>query len=367
MLSFMIISAVGSLIFLSALAVGVNDAMIRNTTGLFSGQITGFDLPGQTVRPSDLAAVGVKGVLMRVLIHGTLSHGGLEVPTNLYGIDPVMENELTAFKTKIIQGRYPRSGQPEILISGSVAELFQVRPGQSLSFTPNSGGGTLKLTVTGIYQTRLDLIDRGMVFCPLNEMPKGKDQWTAAVFLEQGIDPGKIIARYHEKWHERYRFASWQELMPDLKQLVDLEYISMGIVIVLVFIVVSMGIAGAFVIFIIKNIREYGIMKAMGVTSRELSFLIVMKVAIMSAIACTIGILAGALAVWGTVKAGGIDISAMTSHNRYFTVSGIIYPRLTCFSLWVPPATAFVFIAAAGVWPAVLTARQRAVDVIRMI
>jgi len=40
--------------------------------------------------------------------------------------------------------------------------------------------------------------------------------------------------------------------MPDLKQLIDLNYISMSIVILLVFGVVSLGIACAFVIVILK-------------------------------------------------------------------------------------------------------------------
>ena len=44
-LSVMVVTAVATLIFLSALAVGVKDAMLRNTVGLFSGHVTGYDLP----------------------------------------------------------------------------------------------------------------------------------------------------------------------------------------------------------------------------------------------------------------------------------------------------------------------------------
>jgi ABC-type lipoprotein release transport system permease subunit len=141
----------------------------------------------------------------------------------------------------------------------------------------------------------------------------------------------------------------------------------MGIVIVLVFGVVSIGIACSFVIFIIKNIREYGIMKAMGVTTRELSALIVMKVALMNFFACGVGLLIGVVSVWGIAESGGIDITAFTSHNRYFTVSGIIYPRLTAFSLLAPPVTAFLFSLVAAIWPAMLVARRKTADIIRMI
>jgi ABC-type lipoprotein release transport system permease subunit len=155
--------------------------------------------------------------------------------------------------------------------------------------------------------------------------------------------------------------------MPDLRQLIDLQYISMGIVIILVFGVVAIGIACSFVIFIIKNMREYGIMKAMGVTTREMSVLIVIKVALMNVIACGVGLLIGIIAVWGITQSGGIDITAFTSHNRYFTVSGIIYPRLTEFSLLAPPVISFLFSLMAAVWPVALLARRKTADIMRMI
>ena len=44
-LSSMVIAAVATLILLSALAMGVNDAMILNSVGLYSGHISGLALP----------------------------------------------------------------------------------------------------------------------------------------------------------------------------------------------------------------------------------------------------------------------------------------------------------------------------------
>ena len=71
-LSLMVITAVAALVFLSALAVGVNDAMLRNTVGLFSGHIDGYGLDA-SVRPADLAVPGVKGVLKRIWVPGVIS------------------------------------------------------------------------------------------------------------------------------------------------------------------------------------------------------------------------------------------------------------------------------------------------------
>ena len=154
--------------------------------------------------------------------------------------------------------------------------------------------------------------------------------------------------------------------MPDLVQLIDLNYLSMSIVMVLVFGVVSVGIACAFVIFILKNIREYGIMKAMGVTSREMTLLILSEVVLMNLVACGVGILAGVLAV-SLVGQSGIDLSGFTSHNRYFAVSGLIFPRLTFYSLIAPPALAIFFSMLSAVWPTVLVTRKKAADILRIV
>ncbi len=120
-------------------------------------------------------------------------------------------------------------------------------------------------------------------------------------------------------------------------------------------------------IFIIKNMREYGIMKAMGVTTKEMSVLIVIKVALMNVIACGIGLLIGSMVVWIISDAGGIDITAFTSHNQYFTVSGIIYPRLTAFSLLAPPLTSLLFSLLPALWPVALLARRKTADIMRMV
>jgi ABC-type lipoprotein release transport system permease subunit len=365
-LAIMVITAVAALVFLSALAVGVNDAMLRNTVGLFPGHITGYEL-SPSLQPDDLMAPGVKGVLKRVWVPGIASAGDLYQPLRLCAVDPGRETALTALQKKIVSGRYPQNGRTEVLIGAPLASQLGVREGDTLRFSSPSLGRPLGLTVTGIYESRIERLDNRVVFCPLSGLPPQTRPWSAAVFLRQGGDPQKVIDFYHNKWPGQYRFESWETLFPDLRQLIDLQYLSMGIVNVLVFAVVAIGIGCSFVIFIIKNIREYGIMKAMGVTNWGMTTLIMMKVVLMNLFAACTGLLIGVALVWGAAAWGGIDLTAWTSHNRYFSVSGIIYPRLTVFSLLAPPLTAFSFSLLAALWPAGLVARKKAADIIRMI
>ena len=365
-LSLMLVAAVAALIFLSALAVGITDAMIRNSVSLYSGHITGFALPF-SLKPDSLYVNGVADVLKRIPSHGLMRFRDQVETVTLIGIDPAAELKRTAIRQKITAGRFPRNDEQSILLSQPLSESLKIRAGDTLTFKPGPGAAGNRLMVSGIYRTGIDQLDRSIAFCPSGILSATGPNWTAAVFLDDGVDPAAVIAALRRQLSGDYKFKSWEELMPDLRQLIDLEYLSMGVVTVLVFGVVSLGIACAFVIFILKNLREYGIMKAMGVTNREMTLLIFLEVVVMNLVASGIGIVAGVLAVIITNAAGGLDLTAFTSHNRYFAVSGVIFPRLTFFSLYSPPMVSFLFSLFAAIWPAVLIARKKAANILRIV
>jgi ABC-type lipoprotein release transport system permease subunit len=218
-------------------------------------------------------------------------------------------------------------------------------------------------TVSGIYRTGVDQLDRGIAFCPLNTIPIKPDTVSAGIFLKEGVDPKSIIAAYRNLFPKTAQFKSWADMMPDLKQLIDLNYVSMSIVIVSS-LQSSPGISRLCHLHPEKHRNR--IMKAMGVTSWETGFLIFSEVILMNLFASVIGVLAGILAAL-LVNHTGIDLTAWTSHNRYFAVSGIIFPRLTSYSLCLPPVVALLFSLAAAVWPAWLIARKKAAEVMRIV
>jgi ABC-type lipoprotein release transport system permease subunit len=362
-LSLMVVTAVATLIFLSALAVGVNDAMIRNSAGLYAGHITGFDLPA-TLQPESLVVDGVAGIVKRVPVAGVLAGPKHFETVVMLGIDPAAEQKNTAFWKKTVQGSFLSGDSQGVFISQTLADALAVHTGDTVRFSPGDMKHFKSFKVNGVYKTGIEQLDRGIAFCSLAAHPAPHGPWLASVFLKDGVDPDGVLASYHSSLPESGSFKSWSQLMPDLRQLIDLNYVSMSIVTVLVFGVVSLGIACAFVIFIMNHLREYGIMKAMGVTAGEMMRLIIMEILLMNLAASLAGILAGTVAVM-LVGATGIDLTAFTSHNRYFAVSGMIYPRLTAFSLWSPPALALVFSLGSAIWPALLVARKKAADILK--
>lgn len=364
-LAAMVFSAVSVLIFLSALVAGITDAMIKNSVSLFSGHISGFGLPVSF--PKDkLLTKEVSSVLKRSSASGILENGDRFEMVVLVAVNPGEEKKSTALWKKIVQGRYIENGKNEIVLSLPVAEDLGISPGQNISFRKELDSEPVQLTVSGLYETGIDRLDRRYAFCPDAALVMDGKTHDFAIFLKTGYDVDEVVKNYHDLNIGTGHFKTWKQIMPDLKQLIELNDVSMNLVMLLVFGVVSIGIACAFAIFILKNLREYGIMKSMGITSGETAFLIFSEVILMNIIASFFGIIGGITAVY-IVKETGIDLSAYTSHNPYFTVSGIIYPRLTVNALSFPPILALAFSMLAALWPAVLVSRKRPVDILRSV
>lgn len=364
-LSVMVVAAVSAMIFLSALCEGVTDAMIRNSVELFTGHITCSNLP-EDFDVARLNATEVKGVLERTAVQGIVARGTEMAPLVLMGVSPSREKALSALPGKVARGTYLHDGEPGILLSAAVADRLAVEPGGTVTFRPLTGEAEMALPVTGIFSTGVDSLDRATAFCPTGLVPSIQQARHAAVFLKEGGDPQSVVARYRSDFPTGPTFGTWKELMPDLEQLIELNYVSMEMVLGLVFGVVSLGIGCAVVIIVLKNIREFGVLKAMGVTSGELSLLIGLQVLWVTLLATIVGLALGSGAswLWGT---SGIDLGRFTSHNRYFAVSGVIFPRATAFSLLAPPVLAIAAGLLSALWPIGLVLRKKTADILRMI
>lgn len=136
--------AVAALVFLSAVATGVNDSMIGNSTGLYTGQISGEDLPAD-LTPEALALPGVATVLRRYPIPGTVTkvetHASGAGETGLAGLDlhlvltafnPEAEKETCFLWKKIVSGAWPVSGGNGMLLSSRAALALEAGPGDPL-------------------------------------------------------------------------------------------------------------------------------------------------------------------------------------------------------------------------------------------
>ncbi len=361
-LAAMVVSAVATLVFLDALAVGVSDAMVRNSVSLVSGHLTIENLP-PGMAPDALRGAGVEQILRRRAAQAWLRNGEKLAGTSLWSVDPDAERKATALWRKTTAGGYPEGGTRQLFLGEPVAAELGLKVGDTVTIADDPSQPGREYELRGTFRTGIAALDRGLSFRP-DQGTDENEPWQAALFLADGASPEAV--RDALRLPPEATTRTWAERMPDLKQLIDLNALCMVLVMVLVFFIVSLGISCAFVIFILKNIREHGIMKSMGVSAPETALLLFLEIGGLTLAASLMGVLLGCLLTLA-VAGPGVNLEAMTSHNQYFAVSGVIYPRLTASGLALPPLMALLFALLAGIWPVWMIARQRPAEVLRSI
>ncbi len=370
-LSFMIVSAVAALVFLLALAVGTNDAMIRNSTGLYSGHVSAHLSNDQitTTTPASFTLPGVKQVLTRRHLPVVLrNERGME-SLDLIGVHPAQEKQAAAYWKKTVKGNYlpdqEKPGEASIFLSNTTLGRLQANVGETVDVVGIRGQRLARFQIVGAYKTGITALDHGVAFVSASRLPTDAGTLSLAVFLDADASPDAVVDHYRSALPST-SFVTWQAFMPDLKELIDMNDFCMRIVIALVFAIVSVGTACAFLIFTLKNLREHGILKTMGFTSSDTALLLLMQIGLLTCFAAVLGTLLGAL-VSSIFASIGIDMQAYISHNQYFAVSSVLYPRLTGFALFAPLTVAVLFSLVAAIWPIVTVLRKNPADILRSV
>ncbi len=340
--------AIGCLVFLEGLMVGVGDAMVQNSVALHHGHLAiASTTEGLPLEELTAFAGVLEGILKRRQFEGVLEHDANVASVRCYGVDPQKERRHTVIAKKIVVGRYLDPISQEIVIGNGLARRLDVDVGQDVIFL-QPGAASRTWRVAGIYRTGIELLDAQTGFVPLAAALAGKD--TAAVFLKPGADAWKIAAEMRKK---EIPATPWQESMGELVQLVDLNYVSMNIVLLLALLILAFGVSNTVFISVTERIRELGLLKALGFTPGAIQILVQVEVVVLVLSAGVLGLAAGSgVCLWGGWL--GIDLTRWTSENPHFIASGMVYPRLTPRAVMLPGMVAGV----CGVLAAILPARR---------
>lgn len=359
------------LVFLHGLTVGINDTMVLNSTRLHYGDAfiqfpAGYDNPERYPKLIK-AAAPVREALLRLRFSALAMSDHDQAPVVIYAVHPDSEAPTTAIAGRILSGTYPRTPKREVLLGAKTAEQLQVTVGDSLSILVGSGVRLESYRICGIFQTEIPHFDNTIAYVPLQGLDpllRSQSRNEVAVFLESQKDLKNIMTALSGILPEELAVQPWQMLMPDLQQLIEMNEIAMQIIILFVFVLVGFGISNSFVLTIVERFREFGILKAMGVTPRELVGLIFLE----SFLVCLAATLLGLFFGWVLIQIFaqvGIDFSSLTSHNRYFVVTGLVKPRAIPASFIWPGILSLIISIISSYLPTRIAARKAASETLR--
>jgi putative ABC transport system permease protein len=156
----------------------------------------------------------------------------------------------------------------------------------------------------------------------------------------------------------------WNELMPGLRQSIEMDLISGLIFYLLLVLVVAFSILNTFLMAIFERTREFGILMAIGTTPNRLTKLLLIESLSITFIGIVAGIIIGSLlTIYFQIH--GIDISGASELLNQFGISGRVYPKLSWISALSGPLAVLIITFFAALYPALKVQRMHPVQAMR--
>jgi len=245
----------------------------------------------------------------------------------LTGVEPERERQVTRIADSLAEGLYLDEGG--VLLGRNLAESLELGIGDRLTLMLQDAAGrprTRSYPVTGTFETALSSFDRSRVYLRLEDarVLLGADGVLTEIALGAQEPAELLAARLQRELAARpLRIRTWKALSPDVTQMIELNDGTMNLLILIVFFIVTLGIANTMSMAVLERVRELGTLMALGTTGRQVLSLILLEALMLGAVSALLGSLAG----WGAclyLGRYGIDLSAFTGENQYFAGSHVL-------------------------------------------
>jgi len=374
-----------SLIFYDAMMIGMENNMIGTATSSFMGEAQIHAEEFRETQDVDLTIhdldnvseqLGNEGIVEsyteRAMSFAMLSSAGNVSAVELFGITPETEAQLSKIDDAIREGEF-FSGESErdIVIGSKLAELLEVQLGDRIVATAaqaHTGELSQELfRVSGIYHFGDRALDGGLAFIRLSTAQNmlglpGEAHEIAIKFTDiqfSKIDTLFFWDKYSSGGNEA---RSWEKLFPQLDAVFQMTDMAKGIVGIILFAIVALGIINTLFMSIHERMFEFGVIKAIGTKPFKIAELIIFEAAFLSIISIVIGsVISLILNSW--IGHVGIDYRGMEFMGT--TVQELIYPVINYQQYIVYPIWVFVLTSIVGLYPAVHAARLKPAEAMR--
>ena len=130
------------------------------------------------------------------------------------------------------------------------------------------GVAAMALTVTGILSTGQPELDRNLLFAPVSSVQDAfglEDEVHNLVLVLENYTQVKALAEpINELLQPDQSYRTWQQLLPEVEQGIELDRVSAAIFYYILLILVSFAVLNTFVMVIFERTREFGMLMALG-------------------------------------------------------------------------------------------------------
>ncbi len=374
-----------TLIFTDALILGMKTNMIHSATAAYSGEgqihRRGFRVTQdveETINGSDEVIAGLEREKeVEAFTRRAMSFGMITSPSNVssilfVGLDPENEKPLSHIDDNIQEGRFFSGVESRDVVIGSrLADLLEVSLGDRVVITVSqAGSGSLAqdmFRVSGIYHFNIKEMDGGFAFVRLGKAQEmlgiGKGVHEIAIKFRSLEYAAEGNTSFWEKYSVNGNEAvSWMVLLPQLKAVLNMVWVSLIFMAVLLFGIVAFGIINTLFMSLYERMFEFGVIRAVGTRPGGVRRLVVFEAGALAVLSIAMGTFLGLIITLILMKTGidyrGIEFAGTTFYE-------MLYPELHLQQFLIYPAAVFLFTLLVGLYPAGVAARMSISDALR--
>ena len=295
------------------------------------------------------------------------------------GIIPQREAIVSRLKKLVRDGNFLSANDINQAVVGRLlAKNLRVTIGDELTMLGQGRDGSIAATVVqvkGIFSSGIDEFDRSAIQIPLStfqDIFSMDDAVHEIVVIGKSLsDVSKIKSKIQTDLdgissRRSLKTLDWQDLMPGLRQAIEMDLVSGLIFYGLLIIVVAFSILNTFLMAIFERTKEFGVMMAIGTSPRRLTKVLLVESMAMTLIGIIAGIILGIVVTY-YFQVHGIDFSGGSELLSQFGISGRMYPKLSLLSVSIGPFMVLFFTFFAALYPALKIRRLRPVEAMTAI
>lgn len=239
----------------------------------------------------------------------------------LTGLDPQRDREVSELHERVRYGTWVDASDPDgVVVGRRLAKSLGLKVGSELLLLSQGADGSVAnglFEVRGILGIVSDGLDRTGVFMPqaafreLMVVPTGAHQITVRTPVGMDLEEAREIIEPLVPGDE---VETWREIMPMIAAMLDNTGALIVIVFFIIYIAVAILVLNAMLMAVFERIREFGVMKAIGVGPGAVLSMIVVETLIQTVIAVSVGLIAAIpFAVY--LATTGIDVGVLGGTN----------------------------------------------------
>ncbi|MCX7761623.1 MAG: ABC transporter permease [Candidatus Kryptonium sp.] len=313
----------------------------------------------------------VKSYSKRVISYGLINSAYNSSGIIIVGIQPDKEKSITIISNLIVEGKYIEKNG-EILISKKLAQKLNTEIGDKLVLMASDIDGNVAsevFRVVGIFESPHSEFDKTHIYITIADaqrMLKIDKVIEFALILKDQKYVNEVKEKVSKKIGEAYEALTYADVVPFIGLIIDMYNQLIWIYYLIFGVAVVFGIINIMLMSVFERMREFGVLKAIGMKNKNIFALIVLESFTIGVLGTVIGIIIG-FALYIPLSKYGIDLGIFAESLAWYGSGRIIYPVLTWFTLFLLLITMPLISILGAIYPAFKSTKFEPIEALKHI